>query len=153
MGVAWSQESPFAVEAAKWEMDYSMYGPPGRPRAQIGYQEYPKTLSLAGRNGQGVPRIIETVVVESAQQQANYESRGYRAGQDKALEALHAKDFEVAELAANRAFLEKRMSPAARAEAAEADESTSAHLPAIPETPLKPRKRAGRPRKVTHDTP
>lgn len=136
MSVQWTRDSAYAKEAVKWEMDYSEFGPPGRPRASVGFQEFPKMLSLAGRNSQGIPGIADTQTVGNADEEARYLAKGYRAGGDKALEALHQRDAEIAELAANRAFTEKTMSPAAKAEAAAWDASTAQHLPAIPDTPI-----------------
>lgn len=143
MGVLWSPESPFAKEAAKWEQDYSQFGPPGRPRV---FEEFPKRMYKAGRKEKsGVPVIIDAIDVESEQQQRNMESRGYRFGQDAALEAMHEADNAISALAANRAFNDRKMSPKAQAEAAEADASTSRHLPEIPALPVK--RSVGRPSK------
>lgn len=134
MSVQWSQESAYAKEARQWEMDFSQYGPPGRPRI---FEEFPKRLYKAGRKEKsGVPVILDAIDVENAQQEANMQSRGYRFGQDAALEALHASDNAVSKLAANRAFNDRKMSPKAQAEAAEVDESTSRHLAEIPALPI-----------------
>lgn len=139
-----SPESEFAKESVKWESQASALGPGLRPYV---YQEYPKALYKAGRSATGVPIIIDRYDVESAVQEANLRSRGYHQGQDVALAALHAADQEAAVQAANRAFNDQRMSPQARAEADAADARTSSHLAAIPETPIKPKRKGGRPRK------
>lgn len=141
MPVQWTRDSPYAKEAVKWEMDYSEFGPPGRPRQAVGFLEFPKMLSLAGRNSQGIPGIVDHQTVHDPSEEARYLAKGYRAGEDTALEALHARDSEIATLAANRAFQEKTMSPAAQQEAAAWDASTADHLPAIPETPIRKRQK------------
>jgi hypothetical protein len=79
--------------------------------------------------------------------QAEYErvrgnGEGWRDTPTEALAYREHLEREVATEAAARAQRDKRMSPAARAEAAEADAETIDHVPVIPE------KRRGRPRKV-----
>jgi len=140
MGLAYTPESAYAQELVKHEALHTRFGPPGRPYT---HQDYPMRLSLAGRTSSGVPTIVHAVTVADEHERRNFESRGYRAGQDVALALLHATDLEIAELAANRAFHDRRMSPQAQREAAAADDATSAHLPSIPETPKPPRRRPG----------
>lgn len=135
MGVAYSKDSAYAQEARKWEATHTEYGPPGRPYE---YREYPKRLYKA-RDAQG--REFESVEVTDAHEERNYLSRGFCAGQDKAIEALLGEQTSVAEAAANRAFHEQRMSDRARAEAQAADDATPHHLPEIPETPIRPKGR------------
>jgi hypothetical protein len=106
MGLAYTKESAYAQERAKHEAFHTEFGPPGRPYT---HQDYPMRLSLAGRNASGVPVIVHAVTVADDHERRNFESRGYRAGQDVALAHLHATDLEIAELAANRAFHDRRI--------------------------------------------
>jgi hypothetical protein len=140
MGLAYTKDSAYAKERVKWESQHTDLGPPGRPYE---YQEYPKRMYKAGRVNGITPGIVEAITVESEVEERNMLSRGYRVGQDTALEALHAADQAVAEAAANRAFHEQRMSDKARREAAAADEVTPHHVPVIPE---KPKRRGPKPR-------
>ncbi len=146
MAVLHSPESPYAKEAVKWEAHHSQYGPPGRPFV---YAEYPKRLYRVERAKTGGDvAIIDRDDATSPLMEQNMRSRGFIA-LTEAGEWLERQDREIAELAANRAFTEKRMSPEARAEAAAADDAVSTHLAEVPVTPIK--KRRGRPAKaVSH---
>lgn len=140
MAVSYNKESPFAKEAAKWEMDYSQFGPPGRPRAQIGHVPYPAMFYKMRRSETG--GRIETAERREAADEAaanNLRSLGFYEGPAAAAAALEASEKEIAVLAANRVFNEQRMSPGARAEAAAADDATAEHLPSVPETPIQRR--------------
>jgi hypothetical protein len=121
----------------KWESTHTECGPGLRPYT---FQKYPIWMSKAGRV-KGVPGIVEERAAADEVEEANLLSRGFRAGQDVALAYLHASDQDVAVLAAERAFHDRRMSAKAQAEAAAIDERTSSHLAAIPEQPRKPRGR------------
>ena len=79
-------------------------------------------------------------------QARNLLSRGYARGRVAAEQAVMDAEQAAAKAAANRAFHERRMSEAARAEAQAADEATGKHLGEIPETPIRKR---GRPVKTT----
>lgn len=136
MGVAYTPDSAYAQEARKWESTHTQYGPPGR---RYEFQEFPKRLYKA-KDAQG--REFESVEAADENEERNLLSRGFRAGQDKAIDALLEQQHDVAEAAANRAYHEQRMSEKARAEAQAADEATPNHLPEIPETPIRPRGRS-----------
>lgn len=141
--VVFSPQSEYAKEMAKWEPFPSPFGPPGRPYQ---YREYPAMLYRPTRDVVTGKVSFESRVAEDEQQRAVAEGAGFvSGGQGKALEALEAREFEQAELAANRAFSDRKMSPEAQAEAARVDASTSQHLAVIPEAPIK---RRGRPKKV-----
>lgn len=122
---------------AKFEMGYSPYGPPGRPRELHGHQPYPCQMYKVKRadTGGGVV-VVHSAPAGSDVEQRNYESRGYYNGLAAAAEALGRSEQDAAELAANRVFTEQRMSDAAKAEAAAADDATPDHLASIPETPV-----------------
>jgi hypothetical protein len=138
LGILHSQESVYAKERCKWEAQATEFGPGLRP---FTYQPYPKMLSRAGRTAKGVPTIVEHQIADSDVQEANLLSRGFRDGEDTALELLHAEDRQHAILAANRAASDRTMSPRAHAEAAAIDDTTIEHLPVIPPTPIRPRAR------------
>ncbi|MDQ3170230.1 MAG: hypothetical protein M3Q55_08850 [Acidobacteriota bacterium] len=129
MGVAYTKDSAYAQEARKWEATHTEYGAPGRPFV---FQEYPKRLYKAKGGDE-----FESIEVADANDERNYQSRGFRAGQDHALEALRAQQTSVAEAAANRAYHERSMSEQARAEAQAYDDATPNHVPVIPETPIR----------------
>jgi len=91
----------------------------------------------------GIPCIVEAMEVTSEAEERNAVSMGFVAGgQQAAMDHLHAMDREIAELAANRAYTDRRMTAQAQAEAAAIDDATPDHLPVLPEQP-KPRR--GRP--------
>lgn len=130
MPVVYTKDSAYATEARKWEATHTEYGAPERPYV---YREYPKRLYKAlAMQGE-----FESIEVTDENEERNYQSRGFRSGQDHALEALETQQTVVATAAANRAFHEQRMSEKARAEAQAYDDSTPHHVPSIPETPIR----------------
>lgn len=143
-GVFHNPASAYAREMAKYEMDWGPYGPPGRPRGDVGHQSFPCQMYLVRRaeTGGGV-EVVHNARAESEAEMRNFQSRGYHNGLAKAAEELGKSEQERSVLAANRAHGEQRMSAEARAEAAAADDATADHLPSIPETPIK--RRRGRP--------
>ena len=151
-GVVHNPASAYSREMAKWEMGYSPYGPPGRPRELVGHQEYPAMFykvrrSAAPHEVSAGPFVVEHHIEAKDENEArNLESRGYVRGRAAAEQAIEASEQALAVAAAERAFSEQRMSDNAKAEAAKADDATSQHLGEIPVTPIK---RRGRPRKVT----
>ncbi len=136
MGILHSQEGSYSKERCRWEAGPTEFGPGLKPFVQ---QDYPKMLSRAGRTTKGVPVIVDHQIAESDVMEANLLSRGFRVGEDAALELLHAEDREHAKLAANRAYTDRAMSPRAQAEAAAIDDQTIDHLPVIPPTPVRKR--------------
>lgn len=138
MAVVHSQDSAFSKEMAKWEAHHTQYGPPGRPYT---YQPYPTRMYRADRV-EGRSQIVEGATAHDDQEQRNLESRGFViGGQQAALDALAAREQEIAELAANGAYHERRMSPAAQAEAEAVRASSAVHLGEIPEAPIRRRGR------------
>lgn len=146
MGLAYTKESAYAQERRKHESQHTDFGPPGRPYT---FQEYPKRLYKAIRPDTGGQVTFDGRDAGNSTEERNLLSRGYRCGQDKALELLDKTAFAVAEAAANRAYQEQRMSAKARAEAEAADNATAAHLPEIPEKPRRGRK-PNKPAEVPH---
>lgn len=139
MAVLHSPESAYAKELWKWDHTVNETNPVDgskglRPATP---QMYPARLYKAGRI-QGIPAIVEAVEVRSEAEERNQIALGFVAGgQGAALAQLEAEDLEIAKLAANRAFNERRMSEGAQREAAQVDDSTARHVPVIPETPIK----------------
>lgn len=114
-------------------------------KANYPFQMYPKMLYRA-ELADGGARICETKIIHDESQERMALGGGWSDGQQEAIDQVAAQQLEFAKLAANRAHNDRWMSQAAKTEAAEIDEQTMQHLPAIPETPIKKR---GRPVKVT----
>ena len=144
MAILFGPDSAYAAERRKWEAGYTEFGPGERPWS---YQEYPVMLSKASRPPQGGPPTFDDRIAADANEERNWQSRGYVRGHDKALEALDAETLHAAQLAAEREFEKQhRLSAKARAEVERVEVAAGAqHLPVIPETPIK---RRGRPRKA-----
>lgn len=144
MGIQHSQASAFVKEMQKWESRPVMIGDTmimPIPHDQGGrmnhpFEEYPKMLYRA-EAFDGGPKINDSCIVKDESEERLQLGRGYSVSQEAAIDRVRAGQTELATLAANRAFSDARMSPKARAEAAEVDETTVAHLPAIPETPIR----------------
>lgn len=87
-----------------------------------------------------------------AKDEAEYKrakANGWADSSAAALELAERREREVSQAAAERAFVDSKMSEKAQAEAAALDASTFEHQPEIPEQP----RRRGRPRKVQTDQP
>lgn len=146
MGVEWSTDSAEMQERRKWETTHGEWGPPGRTYT---HQDYPIMLFKASRPSSGGAPILEHETAEDSQREAYYRSQGYIRGATEAIAQLEAQELEIAKLAAERAYVERTMSPKAQAEAAVADAATIRHVPEVKATPI--RKRRGRPAKVAVD--
>jgi hypothetical protein len=85
------------------------------------------------------------IACESPAQAATLESQGYRLGREAAEAYVVELEQMVAVAAAERAKSDLRMSEKAKAEAQAADDATSQHVGAVPETPIR---RRGRPVKM-----
>lgn len=152
MGLAYTKDSAYAKEVAKWEALPGDWGPGLRPYV---YREFPKMLYQVKRATTGGRiEIADQRVAGDEQQELNLKSRDYIELKDAEAWLKH-REHGVAELAAERAYVERRMSPAAQAEAAAADEATTQHLPSVPVTPVRRRrayqptgKKRGRPANV-----
>jgi hypothetical protein len=89
------------------------------------------------------------VTVKNETEEQKYMEMGYRRKQEEALERFEAKQESISDLAAERAYLEARMSNLAQAEAAEADKAAGLkHLAEVPEKPLV--KRGRKPAEATN---
>jgi hypothetical protein len=137
VSVLYPPESEYAKEARKWEAYPSAYGPPGRPFV---HRDYPAMMYKAIESN---PWRFEHQEAADVNERRNLESRGFVAGGPKAAaDAYEKEQLEIAKLAANRAWEERRMSPEAQAEAAAYEAEQDGHVPVIPE-----KRRPGRPRK------
>lgn len=137
MAVVHSPESNFSKEMAKWESGFSQFGPPGRPYT---YQPFPTRMYKAVRAKDGAIQF-EGHDANDDDEQRNFESRGFVAGgRAAAKDALDRQELEVAKLAAEGAYEERRMSPKAQAEARSVRQASAVHLGEIPE-----KRRRGRP--------
>ncbi len=131
---------------AKWEMDYSPYGPPGRPRAQVGHHDYPAMFYKMKRSDTNGDFLVEHYTEAANETEArNLESLGYRQGQVAAIAYVEGLEQSVAVAAAERNYRDRNLGEKAKSEAAAADDSTGSHLADVPVTPIRKR---GRPAKV-----
>jgi hypothetical protein len=149
-GVVHNPASSYAREMAKWEMGYSPYGPPGRPRETVGHQAYPAACYRMSRSKTNGDFVIESfILAESPEHKARLEAQGYREG--RAAAQAHVEELEqaVARAAAERAYADRNLGEKAKAEAAKIEDATSGHVGEIPATPVKPR---GRPKKMAAPT-
>jgi hypothetical protein len=142
LSILWTTESGYATERRKWEATHTEFGPPGRP---FTFHEYPLMVYQASRPSTGGPPVLVHEIVHDEPQERQLASRGYVRGPDHAVAQLDAQELEIAKLAAERHYDERRMSARAQAEASAVDDSTIDHVPSVPEMPI--RRGPGRPRK------
>ncbi len=140
-------QSAYARELAKWEAHFTQYGPPGRPYV---YRDYPTLMYKPTRSKSTGEVTYEGQTAETEHERTTLERIGFVwGGKAAALEKLEAREFEIAEAAAERAYQERRMSAKAQSEADAVDSTTISHLGEIQETPI--RRGPGRPRKVVNE--
>lgn len=140
MGVVLPPETAYAKEMAKWEAYPSKFGPGQRPYT---YREFPKRLYLAGRPTTNKIEIIDAQTARDEQEEQNLLSRGFHFGQDKAIAAIEHEQAVHGALAAERNFEIKhgRISEKAAAEVRAAEAEHPGHLPEVPVTPIRKRGR------------
>ena len=137
------KDSAYAREIVRHEAHHTQYGPPGRPYE---FRPYPTMLYRPVRSKTSGDVAYEGQEAQDDTTRERLERVGFiHGGQGAALAALEAREFEIAELAANRHALDRKMSDKAQAEVAAVEDATIQHLAAIPETPIK--RGPGRPRK------
>lgn len=125
------RDSAYAREITKHEAHHTQYGAPGRPYV---FRAYPTMMYRPTRPTSGGAVTWESQEAHSDTERSNYESVGFfHGGKAAALAALEAREFEVAELAANRAFNDRAMGEKARVEAGAIDDATIQHLGEIRE--------------------
>lgn len=139
MAVIVSTESAYAAEMRKWEAHHSQYGAPERP-----YDPNVKWPAMFYLVQQGTttlgPEIVDRVIAEDEDQGANLRSRGFGNGLAEAMALYEQRTREVATIAAHRNYEDRNMSERAKAEIAQVEAETLAHVPEIPAAP----KRRGR---------
>jgi hypothetical protein len=153
MPVVINPESEYGKELARWNVK--------RP-----FSRFPRMLYMARKRPDGVVSVCETddalfaghnhvvnpgaaeafngtcqKTVGSESEMAVAMEQGWRATPQDALERFEAKERSVGDAAAHRAYEDRNMSDAAKAEARTVDASTPDHVAEIPV------KRRGRPRK------
>lgn len=149
MPVEYGSESNYAKESRKWEAHPTAMGAPGRPYV---FREYPKRMYKAEHiEGKGI-EIVDAQTADDADQERNLLSRGFCFGQDKAFEAARQQQTEYGTLAAEREYAirhgklsEKAIQEVRAAEA----EHGNMHMPDVPVAPIK---RRGRPPKAAQAT-
>lgn len=119
---------------------------PIRGKRKRGFQPFPVMLYKAGRNDQNqIDVIMPGKQAHSEAERAQLEREGYVIGPDLAVAKAEALEQDIAVAAAERDYTDRKMSPAAQAEARAYDASVAEHVAEIPRTPVRKR---GRPRKI-----
>lgn len=154
MSLIITPESDLGKELARWNKPYD----PSDPRNQ-----FPKMLYQAVKRKDGTPSVGEVddstcggttgaaeafnrrcqLIVKSEQEEREALGRGWRLSPADALARFEEKERSIANAAAHRAYEDRNMSDAAKAEAAAADAATEEHLPEVPV-----KRGPGRPRKI-----
>lgn len=139
IGVLHSPESPTARLNWPWDHYEDETNPIDGQKGlrKRGHQPYPAAMyKLTNRN----PLRFDYEEANDDSERERAEARGFvYGGQGMAVDAYDKQQTEIAELAANRAYSDRKMSPEAQREAADMDENVARHLPVIPELPRPPR--------------
>jgi hypothetical protein len=147
MSVLIPQDSAYGKEMWKWE-NFEGTSHPSDPTIKgmkaRDHREYPKMMYRVTKGGD-LPEF-DQVVVHSASDQDLQSRSGFVDTQTDALHRYERDQKELAMLAANRAYQDRNMSDAAKAEIRAFEETSSRHVAEIPETPVK--RRPGRPRRT-----
>lgn len=148
---------PYRIEMEKWERPYR-------------FEEFPRLMYRARKRPDGVVAVIENddrrctepgtpaqpgaaeqwsrgnymEVADQREYQKALET-GYRPTPQAALDFFHQREQSIADEAAHRNFLDRNLSPAAKAEAEAFEGDGSEHVPEIPEAP---KRKPGRPKKI-----
>lgn len=140
MPVEYGSESNYAKEMRRWEAYHGPFGPPGRQFVQ---QTYPQMMYRAERVD-GVIKMVEHHLAGNDDEQRNFESRGFHVGPQAAHDAIARQQTEHGILAAEREFQiqHNRLSEKAVAEVRAAEQAHgSTHLPDVPETPIRKKRK------------
>lgn len=141
MSVLYPPDTPYAKEMVKHEAQGSTMGPGLRPYE---YRRYPLMMHKAGRpeNHLGKHVIVETCEVDSEHAEDTKRHEGFRPTPLEAIDLLVAESVEIAKLAASLDYEKKnKLSPKAVAEVEAAQQAHHGHLPSVPVTPIKPRRK------------
>jgi hypothetical protein len=144
-GIRHSPASAYAQELATWETQPLEDGSvtqgminaaraSGRHHGVFEHQEFPKMLYQFEQTKTGIKPVL--FVVNSDHEQRNMESRGWHVRQEDAMDAFEKAATELARVAANRAYNDRRMTPRAQEEADRIDSSAARHLGEIPAKPI-----------------
>jgi hypothetical protein len=116
------KDSAYAKEITKHEAHHTQYGPPGRPYE---YRPYPTMMYRASRPKEGgeIPNFDQMEAANDHERESCEQQGFVHGGKAAALAALERQEFEIAELAANRAANDRAMSERARAEAARVEDA------------------------------
>jgi hypothetical protein len=152
MPVVINPESEYGLELAKWNVK--------RP-----WTQFPRMLYMAHKRPDGIVSVCETndalftlngvarpgaaesynatcqLTVRNEAEQIRAFEQGWRPSPKEALERFEAKERSVGDVAAHRAYEDRNMSDAAKAEAKAVEDSTPDHVAEVPE-----KRRPGRPR-------
>ncbi len=142
MSVLYPPDTPYAQEMVKWEAQGSTMGPGLRPYQ---FRPLPAWMFKAGRpaNGLGKDVITDERLCESESEESTAWHLGFRPTPTEALDLLESERVEIAKLAANLDYEKKnKLSPRAVAEVDAAQQAHPGHLPTVPVTPIKPRRKA-----------
>ncbi len=142
MSVLYPPDTPYAKEAVKWEAQNSTMGVGLRPYQ---FRPLPAWMFKAGRpaNGLGADVITDERYCESESDESAAWHLGFRATPTDALALLEAERLEIAKLAASLEHEKKfKLSPHAVAEVEAAQAVHPGHMPTVPVTPIKPRRKA-----------
>ena len=144
MPVEHGTASRYAQEMRRWNAHHSEFGPPGKPYV---FQEFPKRVYRADRV-EGVVKIVESKEVGNDDEELKERGKGFRFRQEDALDLMRGEQLEHGRLAAEREWeiQHGRLSEKAIEEVREVEAASSVHVPVIPEGPKKKR---GRPARVT----
>ncbi len=133
-GIVHNPAAPYAREMAKWEMGYSPFGPPGRPREVVGHQSFPAMFYKMRRSTSNGDMIVEHYQEAADEKEATQlERQGYRLGRVAAIAYVEALEQEISVAAAERNAQDRRMSDKAKAESEAFEATTITHVAEIPE--------------------
>jgi hypothetical protein len=140
MSVLIAPETPYGKELWKWEHHQGETHPTDptvRGMRPTHFQPYPAMLYRAVQKN---PWRFEHEIAVDENAQRNLESRGFVAGGPAAAaDAYDGAQQELAVMAAVRAAEDRKLSPAAQAEASAAEQASSTHLGEITERPTRRR--------------
>ena len=150
MAIIITPESQLGIELAKWNVKREptyfpcmLYMAQKRPDGVLSVHEV--SDGVFGGNP-GAAEMFNTrcqKIVNNEAERAVWIERGWRPTPQEALARLEQKDKAIADAAAHRAYEDRNMSDAAKAEVAAVEAETEAHVAEVPE-----KRRPGRPRKI-----
>lgn len=133
--------SQHARELKKWDLPMRQGGM--RPDVPL---EYPRMAYKATKNAVGKAVVDDSLecqrIARDAEEYARMVADGWCESPKLALDAFELEQQAIGQAAAERAYSDRRMSPMAQREAAEADAQSKGHLPEVPEQ----RRGPGRPK-------